>query len=305
MPLIRFFTTHFGLKIVAVMIAIILWTIVLLSKKETLTKDVPIEFTTTEDLIPANDLPKTVSVVFSGPKALLRGMQDRREETIRVTLPNKAPGFLTYKLKLDDLKKQLSSIAMIDIVSSNPSSIVIQLDKLATKIVPIRVQLQGVPQEGYQVVTSQATPDQVTISGARGRISRVDEVYTTPVDLSTVVGSFEETLKLLPPIEDVQVQATEAQVKLHLQAVSPNYKIHNIEINVISLYKHKMKDQSATVYIRAKKDQLKNLDQSKVFAEVDLTGKAKGTYSVKLKIKVPEGIGVVKVVPESVKVTLY
>src|SRR5690349_12241879 len=104
MGIFKIFTTNMSLKIVAVMIAVILWTVVLLSKRENLTKDIPIEFITAEDLVPANELPKTVSVVFNGPRALLRGMQDRREEAIKVAISNKVPGFLTYKLKVEEVK---------------------------------------------------------------------------------------------------------------------------------------------------------------------------------------------------------
>ena len=51
-------------------------------------------------------------------------------------------------------------------------------------------------------------------------------------------------------------------------------------------------------------EQLKTLDRSQVYGVIDLRGRPKGKYSESVKIVLPEGVKLVKVLPEKVDVTL-
>jgi len=58
------------------------------------------------------------------------------------------------------------------------------------------------------------------------------------------------------------------------------------------------------VLVRASPRDLKLLDKSRVYAVIDMRGKGKGKYTEAVKVSLPDGVGLVKVVPERVEVNL-
>src|SRR4051812_36162768 len=79
-------TSNIGTKLVSVVIAIVLWAVVLGSRSVEVSKEVPLEIMTPEDLVVANDLPDKIVFRLYGPKAFLRNILDRHEDPIRINL---------------------------------------------------------------------------------------------------------------------------------------------------------------------------------------------------------------------------
>jgi hypothetical protein len=82
--------------------------------------------------------------------------------------------------------------------------------------------------------------------------------------------------------------------------------VRNVAIRVQSEHQARLSELSVTVFVRAGPDDLKTLTDRDVFAEIDLRGSRRGTYRDRLvKVTLPRNIGLVKVVPEQVNVTLF
>jgi YbbR domain-containing protein len=101
------------------------------------------------------------------------------------------------------------------------------------------------------------------------------------------------------------IEGSLPRVEIGVEPVAANYRIKNIDIRVTSSYKVRIEEKNVTVLVRADAKELKNLDRSKVYGTVDLSGKPPGTYVMPVKVTLPSDVSIVKVIPDKVTVTLY
>lgn len=295
---------NFWTKIVSVLIAMILWFIVLGSRNEETTKEIPIDVITSADVVVGNEIPNKVSFRLSGPKAFLRRLIDREDRPIQVNLSGAKPGLVTYRFFSDNIVIPLG----VKVLTIHPTEIILRLEKVKKKTVPVRVETVGLPPEGYEVVQAMAEPSEVSIRGSSRALEDLKEVKTSPVDVSDLNKSVETSANIETERSDVKIDGDLQTVKvvLNVQPVSANFRIRNVPVEVLTQHKFELSKDRLTVFVRAAQEDLKGLDQTKVFARLDLQGRGKGKYKgMSFRVMLPEKIGLVKVVPERLDVTLY
>jgi len=90
-----------------------------------------------------------------------------------------------------------------------------------------------------------------------------------------------------------------------VEPVSANYRIKNVEVRVETQLKYKIEQKTVSCLVRADPKDLKSLSHGRIYGVVDLNGRPKGKYTESVKVILPDGVGLVKVVPEKVDITLY
>ncbi len=298
---LSFFSFNLGTKLISVIIAIVLWIVVLGSRNVEVTKDIPLEVITPTDLVAANEIPEKISFRLSGPKAFLRAILDRREDPIRVNLSGAKPGLVTYRFFADNIRLPIG----VKVLAVNPTAILIKLETVKRKEVPVNVELRGVAPEGFRIVKTQSIPSEIKLKGAESRIEGVSQVSTHPIDVSDLRQTLKTTAQLDLARHGVQLDGTPPQVVIEIEATSPNYKIKNVDIRVLTSHKFTLNEKSVMVLVRVDPKDLKTLDRSRVYAVIDLRGKPKGKYTESVQVTLPEGVGLVKTIPEKVNVTLH
>jgi hypothetical protein len=299
--LLDLFRVNPGTKLISVVGAILLWVIVLGSRNVEVTKEIPLEIITPADIVPANEIPEKIAFRLSGPKAFLRAVLDRREEPIRVNLAGAKPGLVTYRFFSDNIRVPIG----VKVLSINPTAILIKLEFLKRKDVPVRVETRGSAPEGFRFIKAEVKPDVVRIKGAESRVDSTSELKTNPIDLATLRSSYEREASIDLTRYGVQLDSPVPRVSVAIEPVSANFRIKNVDIRVISNFRARLEERTVTVLVRSDPKDLKLLDKTRVFATVDLSTKPKGKYEESVRVTLPEGVGLVKVVPEKVGVTLY
>ncbi|OFZ84384.1 MAG: hypothetical protein A3K03_12445 [Bdellovibrionales bacterium RIFOXYD1_FULL_44_7] len=299
--LLNFLSANAGTKIISIVIAIVLWVVVLGSRNVEVTKEVPLEIITPADVVPSNDIPERIAFRLSGPKAFLRAILDRREDPIRVNLAGAKPGVVTYRFFSDNIRLPIG----VKVLSINPAAIVVKLEYVKRRDVPVRADLRGVPPDGYRISKTEIKPGIVRIRGAASKIDSITEILSTPIDISDVKNMVEREVPIDLTRYNIQLDGPLPRLFLEVEASEANYRIKNVDVRVLSPYKATISQKSITVLVRASAEDLKSLDRSRVFATVDLRGKPKGRHVGIVKVTVPEKIGLVKAVPEKVTVKLH
>ena len=297
----KVFTHNLGTKVISILLAFILWGIVLGSRNVEVTKEVPIEIITPPDVTPSNEIPEKIAFRLSGPKAFLRSILDRREEPIRVNLMGVKPALVTYRFFSDNIRVPIG----VKVLSVTPTAILIRLESVKRKEVPVRIETRGALPEGYHLSSMSIKPEFVKIRGPESRIDTITDVSTVPIDLSSLKRNFEKDVSVDLLRLGVQLDGPPPRVSLEVQPASANFRVKNVDIRVISSYKVKLEEKAVTVLVRATPKDMESLDRSQIFAEVDLTGKAKGKYVEPIRVNLPKEMGLVRVIPEKVHVTLY
>lgn len=293
--------SNLGTKLISVAIAVVLWMIVLGSRNVEATKEVPLEIITPTDLVPANEVPDRIAFRLSGPKAFLRAVLDRKEEPIRVNLSGAKAGLVTYRFFSDNIRVPIG----VKVLSINPTSVLIKLEPLRKREIPLKLELRGAVPEGFRIVRSEVKPDRVRLKGAESRLDAIGELPSAPIDVSGLHQSVDRDVPLDLSRFNVALDGPLPKVHIEIEPVSANFRIKNVDIRVVAGHKYRLDEKTVSVLVRADPKDLKSLHHGKIFGVIDLSGKPTGKYTESVKVTLPEGVGLVKVIPEKVGVTLY
>ncbi|NDD91387.1 hypothetical protein EBZ37_04815, partial [bacterium] len=292
---------NLGTKLVSILVAVILWVVVLGSRNVDVSKEVPLEILAPPELVVANEMPERVTFRLSGPKAFLRAVLDRREPPIRVNLIGNKPGLVTYRFFSDHIRLPIG----VRVLSVNPASVLIKLEELKRRELPIRVSTEGKLPQGLTLKSMKVVPDRVTVRGPDSKVSALSELPALPLNLSELSSSVEQDLKFDLPRLGVQLEGSLPKVRVELEGYGANFKIKNIEIRVISEFNSKVEPQVISALVFARPADLKRLNRSKVYAVLDMKGKQRGSYTVSPTIVLPPDVTIVRTVPDQVNLTLY
>ncbi|MBI4925465.1 MAG: hypothetical protein HY843_06025 [Bdellovibrio sp.] len=293
-------TTHFGVKLISIVIAVVLWTVVIGSRTVEITKEIPVSFVQPADLIIANEVPDHISFQLMGPKAFLRAISDRREEPIRINLSGLKPGLITHRFLTEDIHVPIG----VKVISIHPASVGVKLEPIKKKDVPVKVELRGIPAEGFQIAKTEVKPSHVRIKGAESKIEGIAEILTKPIDISELEENTTRDVSLELMQRDVQLDGPLPKVTIFIEPTSANYRIRNVEVRILSPHQIIVQEKTVTVFVRTNTKNLRTVNRSQVFAMVDLRGKPKGKYYEPIKVTLPDKMALVKVVPERINIIL-
>ena len=188
-------TQNWILKLISLTFAVVLWFFVIGERKLEVSYVIPLEYRgLAEGMIIANEVPNSVSVRISGPRALLMH-HSAGDISIAVDLKDLPAGITSFKR----LEESLSLPSGLRVTRISPSYVDVKLERIREKEVPIRLVLTGEPVEGYRVVETFLDPERVIVAGAGSELKAVTEVTTEPIDLSGVQESFSQTAPIDHP----------------------------------------------------------------------------------------------------------
>ncbi|MCC7441425.1 MAG: hypothetical protein IT285_07320 [Bdellovibrionales bacterium] len=295
------FSDNPGTKLISIVIAVLLWFVVLGSRNVEVAKEITLQVVTAANVSIANELPEKVVFRLSGPKAFLRTILDRRDDPIRVDLSGARTGAVTYRFFSDNIRLPIG----VQVQSISPASITVQLEEVRFKRVPVRVELQGLPPEGFSILSTDVDPPEVELKGPESRIGEVTELRTQAIDVTGARRGFERKAAFELRRLGVELKGEPPLVRVAVAATSANFKIKNVPIRVKTDLRYRLRVREVTVFVRATPEDLAALDEAQVFAEVELTGKPAGRYDARLRVSVPDKVAFVKSEPETVSVILY
>ena len=193
-----FFTKNLALKIVSLLFAMLIWGYVMIEvnpKRVKTITDVPISFSGESSLHDRglavrgdrDDILRNVTVRVKVQLTDYTGL-DASDISASVSLRpvNKAD---TYKLKID----ATSSLGTVENVS--PSEITIEVDELATMLVPIDVEYSGELPDGYWKSEPTLASQSIKVSGPRDDVSTISKAICT-IDLEDRTTSYNEAILL-------------------------------------------------------------------------------------------------------------
>lgn len=294
-------SNNFGTKLIAVLVAMIFWGIVFGSRNIEATKEVPLEVITSSDVAPVNEIPDRIAFRLSGPKAFLRSVVNRVEDPIRVNLVGTQPAMITYRFFSDNIRVPIG----VKVLSIYPPSITIKLEHVKSRELPIHLQIQGTPPEGYRLGKVEVKPSTIHVAGPETKVNHLTELQSKPIDISHLKTTLEEDVPLDLAASFLRIEGKWPKVHIEVEPASANYRIKNIDVHVISALRSKVTEIGISALVRASQKDLQLMDRDQIYGIVNLEGRAKGKYEAPVEVHLPDGIGLVKVIPSQVHVTLY
>lgn len=293
---------HIGLKIVSIGLAALLWALVSGEQVVERALRVPLEFTNVPaDLELVGDAPNSVDVRVRGSSGAL-GRIAAGELIAILDLREAGPGRgQLFHLTGDDVRSPLG----VTVVQVNPSTVAMSFEPSASKIVPIVPSFDGEPAAGFVVGTVTASPSMVELVGPGSTLATVTEAITEPVSVkgasapftdSVTVGSPEPSVRLRSAvIARVAVSITEAPVELTVPGVAVQIRNAGRPTQVAQ--------RQVTVFARGPRER-RQVAAADFDASVDVSGLRPGVYELDVRVVPPSKIGVVRVEPSRVRVTI-
>jgi len=171
---------NFGLKLIALGLAVGLWLAVARDPVAEIAVDVPIEFhNIPQNLeISSENIPKA-QIRLRGPERVIRRLQPS-DVYAEIELGAGKPGERTFDLT----SQQIHQPRELEVVQVVPSQFHLTFDVRLTRQVPVQPRIIGNFAAGYQIGRILVDPAEITISGPKKHVEAVESAITDPVDVS-------------------------------------------------------------------------------------------------------------------------
>lgn len=208
-----------GLRLLALGIALALWYSVSLEDRETLAErlvEAGVSYNRPVGFVILDPVP-SVNVRLRGSSKEIRQLNPF-QATVQVDLLQAEAGAVNITLGPDDVQVP----GDLEVVSIDPNVIRVELDREITQRVPVRVPLTGKPAEGVEVGEPEILPNQVFVTGPESLLLRIESLDSRPLALDGRTVTFEETVSVVPPDPLIQVvQPSKVNVRVPLTPPEP------------------------------------------------------------------------------------
>jgi YbbR domain-containing protein len=295
---------HLGLKVVALVLATLLWLLVAGEHIVERSLRVPLEFRNLPpELEIVGDPPPTVDVRLRGSSAILSRIE-AGEVVAGLDLATARPGSRLFHIRNDEVRVPYG----VDVALVVPGTLALELEKSGRRVVPVTAAVDGEPAPGFVVGKVMLDPPTVEVVGPESRLRQLASATTEPVSVAgsrervrdeVTVGVVDSSVRLTHPRRAVvTVEIQPAPVERELSGVPVRRR------NLGSGLQAQIEPNLISVIARGRQEALAGLRPDTVEAFVNLEGLGPGRYNLRVQVDPAHDFGVSSIAPASVDVTI-
>ncbi len=168
------------LRFISLVLAVTLWYFV--GGDDTVDKNVmaPIEvINLPRDLVISNQFKREIEVTISGPRSQVLNIE-KGDITRQVDLAHAVPGTMV----INNENHLISVPRGVKVLRTQPDSIILSLDKLIQKQLPVKPVTKGTLAPHYLLRDITMKPETISITGPQAVLSQVNDLQTQVIDIS-------------------------------------------------------------------------------------------------------------------------
>jgi YbbR domain-containing protein len=292
---------HFGLKVLSVVLATLLWMTVTRDQLAERSLRVPLEFQNIPgDLEITGESPAAVDVRVRGPSGIL-GRLDPGEVVAVLDLRGARPGQRLFHLLTDEVRTPFG----IEVSQISPSTVPLSFERSGVRRVPVVPAVEGEPASGFVAGRISVDPASVEVVGALSRLNAISEATTEPVSIANAVRSIRDTVTI--GVIDPGLRLREPQSATVVVTILPapiERAVQDVSVRVRNLSPGRRGTATpprVTVVLRGARETLGSLDVSRLEAWVDALSLEPGRYALPVKVDPGTDYGVARVEPGTVQ----
>ena len=293
---------HLGLKIVSIGLAVLLWGLVSGEQVVERALRVPLEFTN----VPARleivgDALQVVEVRVRGSSGAV-GRIAAGEVVAVLDLRGAGPGRgQLFHLTDADVRSPFG----VEVVQVTPSTIPLSFEPSISKFVPIVPSFEGEPAPGFVVATVTSSPATVEVIGPKSTLAMVTEAITEPVSIKDVATSFVDMVTVGSPEPTVRLKtAVVARIAVTIAAAPVELTVYGVPVQIRNAGRPtQVSPRQVTVFARGPRER-RTVLPSEFDASVDVSGLRAGQFDLDVHVVPPAQLGVDRVEPAKVRVTI-
>jgi YbbR domain-containing protein len=295
---------HFGLKLLSVGLAVLLWLAV--SGEETVERGLRVSLELQQfppGLEIQGEPPSTVDVRVRGASGTL-GRVSPGDIVVVLDLRAARVGRRLFHLTPEHVRAPFG----VEVVQVTPPTVALLFENSATRQVPVVPAIDGKPAPGYVVGKAAADPSTVEVVGPESAIERVTEALTEPVSVAGArdVVSETVTIGLLDPA--LRLKSTRAaMVTVQVLPAPLERTVRDRPVHLRNLGSNLTAQAVPSVVavgLRGSREALNRVEPDDITAYVDLAGLGSGEYMLTGRADVSREVGITHVEPAAVQVRI-
>ncbi len=203
MQSLRYWITHnWHLKVIALVLAAMLWMAVANEASSEVGLDVPLEYRNIPSEVEiTGDMTNSVQVRLRGSSNVLKQITSKDVSTI-IDLGKMRTGEKIVALSPQNVQAPFGA----EVIRVNPSSVRFSLERTTSKTVPIVPTILGQPMEGYDVGRVLVNPGSVQVEGPESRVNTLSSIATVPIRVDRKQALIEQPVDLDVPDPQIRLQ---------------------------------------------------------------------------------------------------
>jgi YbbR domain-containing protein len=295
---------NFGLKAIAVGIAVLLWSAVGGEKVVERSLRAPLELQNLPDgLEVVGESPSTVDVRVRGSSTVL-GQLATGDVVAVLDLGAARSGRRLFHLAPDHVRVPFG----IDVTYVGPGTLPLVFERSGQKRVPVVPSVEGQPAAGFAVEKITVEPAEVDVVGPESALRDLKQATTEPVELDGATISVRETVTIGVPNSATRLLAPRSgRVFVEVVPVRTERLFPSIAVRMLNLgagLSAQSSPSNVAVTIRGSEDVLKAVSTDAVRATVDLAGLGAGRYTLPVRIPVSTSFAIARLDPVQVQITI-
>ena len=288
------------LKLLSLLLAIAFWFAVSGEERTETSLNMTLELVNrNQNLMVTSEVPPAIQVRVVGSRSIVNNLSQARL-TQTLDLNGYKSGRHTFSLG----PNSFSLPRGVQVVRIQPNPITLTLAATITRTLPIKPVLENNPAEGYELVSINTRPAQVTVKGPSTELAELQFIPTLPIDLSF--------------LKEHTVIATDLDFKnLHLALKDPVPILADLQIGPKTLTRTfsgvpvltdsqaaKVSPTQVTLTIKGPWPVVHDLKPEDLKPRVDTRNLTPGRHRLAVSVELPAGVSLVNSRPANVTVTL-
>ncbi|MDR3303508.1 MAG: hypothetical protein LBS86_03765 [Treponema sp.] len=295
---------NWPVKALSLAFALLLFAFHRMSSLEERVFSIPLRVEVDDAMIPASAYTKVIHITLRGDPASTRGISAEDIEAY-IDLEGKSKG--VYRLPVQVRKKGAAAGVEPLEISVEPLEIALALDYKLSKRVPLSINMRGIPQQGYELVSYTLTPEETIIEGPLNVISGIDRMFTDVISLDGRSDDFSAMVNMVKQDPLVELRGSGmAEFRANIREIIQIEHFDDQRITPIDLnprFSITLDVNTCTVSLEAAQRLLKDFRPPSPFLTLDCAEiTASGTYTLPVSVAIREGFAVARRDPETVRV---
>ena len=302
----RSWPKNWVLKLFSFFFAIFLWYFVVGEDKVDMTLSIPVEIVNLpQNLIISNQFTNQIEITVNGPRGLIRRITDRHISRA-VDLSDAIPGTIVVK----NTPETISLPSGVRLLRIKPTDLILQMDRLIQKNIPIIAVTTGKPKKGFELVSVKLDPPTIPMTGPQRILEKEKRFSTLPIDIQGFTHSFQiaTSLDLSQDITDLlgetivnaNIVIREKRVTKTIKNIPVLLNVTNKKINYILDPKFITVTAGVPLSISGDKKKLATL----FTAKLKVKNLSSGTHTIPVDVIAVKGVQISSIQPETIVVEI-
>ena len=296
------FTRNLPLKLVAIVLAVVMWTFVAAQRRGETTElkfSTPLVFRNIPPNVEVAQAPvQAVSVLVRAQRRMANALNPNQFQVF-IDLGNQLPGQLEYDLTARSVSYlNTAPPEGMTVLQISPSRIPLRLEETQQKELAIQPRFSGKPAPGFTIVQTKIVPQMAPVVGSRKAMERMHSIRTRPLDVQDLHSNVEmiAALDLPPGVRLAGKPETQYRVQISVSGNPTRVLLRQIPVvfeNADNAYK--VSTTFLNVHLEGSREALAGLNRQNVFAVIDLAKYPPGDYrGVVPRVMLPESVRVLE-----------